>query len=199
MFLYAYILGAKTFAGAGVIVAGLSLTLTQLLEHYGLGFGFESKLTRAALTLSRHKLSVELDPRWVERDELDTYLKSVVSTHDIVKNVRTVVVCGQRGVGKSAAVLHAFANTPGVVSVRGDGTLEGSLKGLLDDLNITAYGKNVVEMVLRKMNRMGLKPPLIIVDVDDRWSSKDVSDLLHKWGPTESYCDFFGKPVLVPS
>ncbi len=119
---------------------------------------------------------------YIERPDLNE--KIVDSIHDEGLKA-TIIVIGSRGVGKSTAVLSAFSDRKGVV-VANCGAERNPSSVARSIIEQFVGNKPVKEVdTLHFLGRLLIhlkknlqKPPLIIVEVDDRWESSDLQHLL---------------------
>lgn len=112
---------------------------------------------------------------FVHRESLKRNLDTLVD-QDLY---HTVVVSGARGCGKSILVEETFAGRIGMhVYTDAAKVIEGIVRCLVSTYYADQAFLNNVLKEFKKSMPKDEKPPLIVVDVDEHWTDKEVENLL---------------------
>lgn len=128
-------------------------------------------------------LSKKGDDEIVKRNEFEDLLMQLIKSDSKALNA-TVVVVGNRGIGKTTAVRSAFQNMKGVLLIECAGLFIGKKSVALEALrrlHVKAPVSDPViflESILERVVQKGKPNPIIVVDIDTRWKSEEVEEIL---------------------
>lgn len=165
--------------GVGVIVSWYYLGLARKdnLEENVLS----SQIDKAADALGDTSLPKFSPPsEYVQRESLKKALYSLVADNSYT----TVVISGARGAGKSLLVADTFSGQSHALQIFAQVMKETNndnlVKSIVQALIHTEHcDLAFLRGVLKKHKAKGLPPPLLILDINERWNSGDLLRLFH--------------------
>ena len=185
-------------ASIGGIVYG-----TVVYKHFQHS-SVDYNVKRASSKLATSKFTFEEPPKYIHRNQVVSELREVVRRSHTIHYA--IVVTGPRGSGKTT-LLHELVNgETGVGTPLPEATFDYFASRVLslikqDHTVFTPQGitkLNFLHSVLQDMKEKGHKPPLFVIELDERCTGRDLEKLLlyiKAWG----YEDKLARFILVLS
>ena len=130
---------------------------------------------RLKMTLLEEKLCQKSDHDQCNKVKIESKLES--------RYVPTMIVCGPRGCGKSTIVAEIFSEEPAVIKLLYNGVCQNDLaKAIFGLLRVVCpesiEPSNFLEIVLKSVQDKGYRLPTLIIEVNTRYDSAKLEDLL---------------------
>ena len=185
----------KVAVGITTAIVGAYLAWKARGRQYGpvLQKDLEEKILKSTYPAEKSSVCVK------RKDKLN-----IIKIFDAMEKQKTLVVCGPRGCGKTAAVRDSLVGEERVivVTIGGEDSFDQRLaRAITESLelhtNADVSHTEVVKNALRMIKKEG-RPPVLVVEVNERFTSNALEKLLgvlKEWG----YDNGLVNPVVVLS